>query len=224
MVCLFWTLWDSYCMLANLFSDMSSKSVWSGFDAKSHANTLCASSLNNTILTHVEDSWLFFPLELNSWNHQKYCAVGLADLKNRLQHAEATDGLEDLCHHLCTCSFTNRFKITNVMGQINNTCSKETQHCIDDKVSHSQLQYNCVHTALLALRGWGDWKKVLQVLERSDVKALNERQMMENEKDDILWVHMWGGGTTDNLDDERANADPLGSGILATAMKIWMIC
>jgi hypothetical protein len=47
---------------------------------------------------------------------------------------------------------------------------------------------------------------VLQVLERSDVRALNERQMTEKEKDDILRVRMRGGGTTDNLDDERALA------------------
>jgi len=47
---------------------------------------------------------------------------------------------------------------------------------------------------------------VLQVLEKSDVRALNERQMTEQEKDDILQVHMRGGGNTDNLHDERVIA------------------
>jgi hypothetical protein len=177
-----------------------------GFDAKSHANMLRTSSLDDTVPTHVEDSRLFLPSELNSRNRRKYCTAGLADLESRLRHAEATDALEDLRHHLRTRSFTNRFKIANVTGQINNTRSKEIQHCIDDKVCQSQLQYNRARAALLALRGRGDWEKVLQVLERSDVRALNERQMTEKEKDDILRVRMRGGGTTDNLDDERALA------------------
>jgi hypothetical protein len=114
--------------------------------------------------------------------------------------------LEDLRHHLHTCYFTNHFKIANVTGQINNTHLKGIQHRIDDKVHHSQLHYNHPRAALFALRGQGEWEKVLQVLEKSDVRALNERQMMEQEKDDILQVCMRGGGNTDNLDDERAIA------------------
>ena len=112
--------------------------------------------------------------------------------------------MEDLRHHLHTCYFTNHFKIANVTGQINNTRLKGIQHRIDDKVHHSQLHYNHPRAALFALRGQGEWEKVLQVLERSNVRALNERQMMEQEKDDIQWVHMRGGRNTDNIDDERA--------------------
>ena len=177
-----------------------------GFDAKSHANALQTQSCDNTVPADIEDSQLFLPSELSRHNRRKYCATGLADLEDRLRHAEATDALEDLRHHLRTRSFTNHFKIANVTGQINNTRSKGIQHRIDDKVHHSQLHFNRARTTLFALRGQGEWEKVLQVLEKSDVRALNERQITEQEKDDILRVRMRGGRNTDNLDDERAIA------------------
>ena len=56
------------------------------------------------------------------------------------------------------------------------------------------------------MREKGEWEQVLQVLHRSDVRALNERQMTEQEKDDIRRIRMRGGGPTDNLDDARAVA------------------
>jgi hypothetical protein len=176
-----------------------------GFDAKGHGHALFISR-SETLSTHVEDTHLFLPSELNERDRCRYCPAGLAGMENRLRYAEATDALEDLRHHLRTRSFTNRFKIANVTGQINNTRSRETQHRIDDKVRHSELQYSRARAALLVLRGKGEWEQVLQVLHRSDVRALNERQMTEQEKDDIRHIRMRGGGPTDNLDDARVVA------------------
>jgi hypothetical protein len=154
----------------------------------------------------VEDVCLFLPSELNDYDCHWYCPAGLASLENCLQYAEATDALEDLCHHLHTQSFTNRFKMTNVTGQINNTCSRETQNHIDDKVRQSQIQYCCMCTALLALRGKGEWEQVLQVLERLDVQASNKRQMTQQEKDVIERVHLQVGVNVDDIEDERVVA------------------
>jgi hypothetical protein len=59
------------------------------------------------------------------------------------------------------------------------------------------------------LRGKGEWEQVLQVLEvleRSDVQALNERQMTQQEKDDIEWVRLQVRVTMDGIEDERVIA------------------
>jgi hypothetical protein len=154
---------------------------------------------------HYHNVRLFLPSELNDCDRRWYCPSGLAGLENRLRYAEATDALENLHHHLRTHSFTNRFKIANVTGQINNTRSRETQNRIDDKVRQSQLQYCHARTALLALRGKGEWEQVLQVLERSDIRALNERQMTEQEKDDIERVRLRAGVTTDGSSHRRGS-------------------
>jgi hypothetical protein len=60
-----------------------------------------------------------------------------------------------------------------------------------------------MRTVLLALRGKGEWEQVLQVLERSDVRALNERQMTQQEKDDIEQVRLRVGVNVDDIEDER---------------------
>jgi hypothetical protein len=157
------------------------------FDPKSYGHASCKDA---TVSTYVEDSNLFLPSELNECDRRKYCPAGLAGLENRLRYAEATDVLEDLRHHLHTRSFTNRFKIVNITGQINNTRSREVQHHIDDRVRHSQVEYCRAHAALLVLRGKGEWEQVLQVLEKLDVRALNEREMTEQEKLDVQRVRM----------------------------------
>ena len=177
-----------------------------GFDSSNHRHSLPSAARNDTTPTAVEDVSLFLPSELNDHDHRRYCPAGLAGLENRLRYAEATDALEDLRHHLRTRSFTNRFKIANVTGQINNTRSRETQNRIDDKVRQSQIQYCRARTALLVLRGKGEWEQVLQVLERSDVRALNERQMTRQEKDDIERVRLRAGVNVDDIEDERVVA------------------
>jgi hypothetical protein len=74
------------------------------------------------------------------------------------------------------------------MGQIHNTHAQETQHHIDDKVQAAELQYCRARNTLLKLRGNGPWEESLKVLEQSDVRVLNEREMTAQEKEDIRRV------------------------------------
>jgi carboxypeptidase C (cathepsin A) len=135
--------------------------------------------------TNVENIKLYMPSELNPSNHRKFCPNGLASIEDRIQFAEASDSLEDLRHHLRTCSFANKFKITNVTGQIKNTCAWEVQHHINDKVQASELWYQCAQEALRTLCGPGDWETKLKVLMKSDVRALNEQELNRDEQDEV---------------------------------------
>ena len=134
---------------------------------------------------HVEDTKLYMPSDFSEPDRRKYCPGGLAGMEDRLRYAEASDSLETLRHHLRTRSFTNRFKVANVTGQIHNTRARETQHRIDDKVRVAELQYRRARDALLKLRGKGPWEDTLKVLEQSDVRALNERELTAQEREDI---------------------------------------
>lgn len=118
-------------------------------------------------------------------------------MEDRLRFAEASDSLENLRHHLRTRSFTNRFKIANVTGQIHNTRARETQHTIDDKVRTAELQYRRARAAVLTLRGPGEWEEVLQVLAQSDVRALNERELTAQEAEDIRKLRARAGVALD---------------------------
>lgn len=128
-----------------------------------------------------EDVILFMPSDLSAMDRRKYCSSGLPQLEDRLRYAEACDALEELRHQLRTRSFTNKFKVKNVTGQIKNTRAREVQHRIDDKVLTAELRYMRARAALVKLRGQGKWEERLQVLHRSDVRALNERQLNAQE-------------------------------------------
>jgi hypothetical protein len=133
-------------------------------------------------------------------------------MEDRLRYAEAMDALENLRHHLRTRSFTNRFKIANVTGQVHNTRARERQNQIDDKVRAAELQYCRARKALLELRGSGDWEKVLKVLHHSDVRALNERELNAQEREEIRRVRERGGGNLDTIDEERVIVTPAAVG------------
>jgi hypothetical protein len=179
-----------------------------GFDPKNSAHLERSASSNPTSTVHVEDCKLYMPSDLSDSQRRKYCPGGLAAMEDRLRHAEASDSLETLRHQLQTRSFTNRFKVANVTGQIHNTRARETQHRIDDKVRAAELQYRRARDALLKLRGNGAWEETLKVLEKSDVRALNERELTAQEKEEIRRVRERNGvvAEADDINAERVVA------------------
>lgn len=175
-----------------------------GFDHRDYASTRHTDVTATTL--HAENVTLYMPSELSISDRRKYCPNGLAALEGRIRYAEATDSLEMLRHHLRTRSFTNKFKIANVTGQVKNTRAREIQHRIDDRVRASELQYRRARVALKILRGPGDWENTLRVLEKSDVRALNERELTTQEKDEIQVLRQRLGTNTGDIDNERVVA------------------
>lgn len=154
-----------------------------GLDPSDITQTELLSCSARVASTNIEDSKLYMPSDLIALARRRYCPGGLPEMEQRLWHAQASDSLEDLWHHLRTRSFTNRFKIANITGQIHNTCTRESQHTIDDKVRVVELQYRRARDALFSLQGPGDWEDTLRVLAQGDVRALNERELTAHEKD-----------------------------------------
>lgn len=76
---------------------------------------------DNATHGHIEDYTLYMPSDLSKSDICRYCPNGLAILEDRIRFAEASDALETLHHQLHTRSFANKFKITNVTGQVKNT-------------------------------------------------------------------------------------------------------
>jgi hypothetical protein len=179
-----------------------------GFDPRNYTDTEHNDSTNSNIssTTAVENTKLYMPSELSASDRRKFCPNGLASVEDRIRFAEASDSLEDLRHHLRTRSFTNKFKIANITGQRKNTRAREVQHRIDDKVRASELQYRRAREALKKLRGAGDWEDKLKVLEKSDVRALNERELNREEQDEQYRLRQRLGIVVDDIQDERVVA------------------
>lgn len=150
-----------------------------GVDAQ-HLAHLARSSSHMSV--HIEDCKLFMPSDLSTQQRHEYCTPGLAEMEDRLRHAEAFDGLEDLRRHLRTRTFTNKFRVKNIWGQREGMRTREIQNHITDRVKSSQLQYTHARRAVLTLRGPGDWEDTLRVLHSANIRALNERSLTEAEK------------------------------------------
>ena len=76
---------------------------------------------------------------------------------------------------------TNRFKIKNVTGQRANTRARALQKHVDLKVNDAADKYRTARAAYLSLVGPGKWEETLCVLERADVRALNEQAVSDQE-------------------------------------------
>lgn len=156
---------------------------------------------------HVEDFLLYMPSDLSKRDMRKFCPNGLPALEDRLRYTEACDALEKLRHHLRTRSFTNKFKIANFTGQIKNTRAREAQARIDDRVNFAATTYRRARAAVKQLRGEGSWELKLQVLEQSNIRALNERKLTEQEKAEVVALHKANGVITSvDVEDECRRA------------------
>ncbi|KIM75537.1 hypothetical protein PILCRDRAFT_78724, partial [Piloderma croceum F 1598] len=118
------------------------------------------------------------------------CNPGLSDIEDRLCFAEAHDALDHL-------------------RQKHNTHACEVQNRIDDRVKTSQVQYCRARAAMVQLRGHGHWETTLQVLNQSDVRALNEHELTEQEKDDERRVRARSGKEMEDSEDEEEELEDI---------------
>jgi hypothetical protein len=101
-----------------------------------------------------------------------------------LRYGQAMDALNELRRQLRTRTCTNRFRIKNITGQRASTQARTMQKGIDGRVKLAAAKYRSAHAAHLALIGPGEWEKTLRELRPDDVRALNERALTEQEKED----------------------------------------
>jgi hypothetical protein len=125
---------------------------------------------------------LFLPSDiLDATKRAKACAVGLPAVEESLRVGEAREVLHALRQGLRTHTMTNRFRLRNCTGQRMLTRGQGILRHINVKIHKAKIRYCYVRNALKCLKGDGPWEKELAVLEDSDVRALNERALPEEE-------------------------------------------
>lgn len=131
----------------------------------------------------AESVQLWMPSELPIEDRRRACAEGLADVEARVREATAFDSLDDLRRNLFTRTYVNKWRGKNVSGQRRSTRARTLQHNVDMKVHEAKTRYRASRHALLALRGGGIWENALKELRDDDVRALNERSMTDQERE-----------------------------------------
>lgn len=151
---------------------------------------------------------LHLPSSLDSDTRTKVCSKHLVDAENQLRFAHLAASLDTLRSQLRTRAFGNRFKIKNITGQRKNTRARAWQRTIDKKILATKWNYRTARSAVLCLRGNGDWETTYRVLNDDDVVAYNERAMTLEEK-----LEREAARRASGLVEEEILAQPLGNGL-----------
>ncbi|KAJ7070279.1 hypothetical protein B0H15DRAFT_793705 [Mycena belliarum] len=133
---------------------------------------------------------LFMPSDIaDKVKRLKACPQQLADVEAELREGEGHEALETIRQGLRLRTMTNRFRVRNMTGQRALTRGQGVLRQNNVRIHKAKLRYRYARNALLRLRGNGEWERKLQVLEDSDIRALNERALTEEEKSQRETVH-----------------------------------
>jgi hypothetical protein len=148
---------------------------------------------------------IYLPSAIPADAREAVCVPGLVKQEEELRNAQAVEALRELRSGLRTRTFAHQFKRKLPSNQGMYTKSRTLTDGIEDRIRAASARYHTVRATLLQLRGPGDWETRLKVLEKSDVRGMNERAMNEEEKEDNRKARLLAGlgkdGNTYELDD-----------------------
>ncbi|KAJ7019525.1 hypothetical protein C8F04DRAFT_975501 [Mycena alexandri] len=163
----FRTMQKSYMPTLRRYLTPSQRAIWDADDKEPEATRL------------------FMPSDLSSAKARtEACAKGLPEVEARLRHGEAGEALDTLRHGLRTRTATKKFKVRNWSGQRALTRGQGILRHINIKIHASKLRYRYARQAVLKLKGHGEWEDRLRVLADEDIRALNERALTDEEKEE----------------------------------------
>ncbi|KAJ6461985.1 hypothetical protein C8R47DRAFT_993232 [Mycena vitilis] len=143
------------------------------------------------------------------------CVPGLVQHEDDLRNAQALEALGDLRSGLRTRMFANQFKRRLTSSQGSFTKSRTLTDSIEDRIRAAAARYRSARAALLQLRGAGDWEDVLKVLNKADIRGMNERAMNDEEKAEnkregrrqLSWIWYTSPSGSDTTADGKLHDD-----------------
>ncbi|KAJ7844576.1 hypothetical protein B0H13DRAFT_1908834 [Mycena leptocephala] len=129
---------------------------------------------------------IYLPSSIPADAREAVCVPGLVKQEDELRNAQAVEG----CVNYEVGVFTKSRTLTDG---------------IEDRIRAASARYRTARAALLLLRGPGDWETTLKVLEKGDIRGMNERAMNDEEKEENRKACLLAGlskdGNADELDD-----------------------
>ncbi|KAK7025589.1 hypothetical protein VNI00_015882 [Paramarasmius palmivorus] len=107
----------------------------------------------------------------------------LVSIEIRLREAQGSDALIKLQGHLRARSLVSMYRDRTVKSQSQYTRHRALEEQLQHRIEAACSTYRVARAALLRLQGPGDWMKVYQELKDKDVRAINERILCEQEKE-----------------------------------------
>ncbi|KAG6824234.1 hypothetical protein H0H92_007589 [Tricholoma furcatifolium] len=112
----------------------------------------------------------------------------VADMEERLHEGQASEALADLQRQLRIRTFANKFRNENASTQGTYTRMRTLQDQIETKIRTARDAYSVARDALLQLRGPGLWEQTYRVLQKEDIRSVNEHTVTQAEETAQQWA------------------------------------
>ncbi|KAK7032404.1 hypothetical protein VNI00_013152 [Paramarasmius palmivorus] len=109
----------------------------------------------------------------------------LVSIESRLREAQAAEALLKLQGHLRARSLVSMYRDRRAKSQAAYTRHRALEDQLTWRIQGACETYRAARASLLRLLGPGDWMKVFQELRDEDVRAINERLLCEQEKEQL---------------------------------------
>jgi hypothetical protein len=149
-------------------------------------------------LEKLEEVLLQLPHSLLA-SHIPLCdhTLTICDMEAQLRYAQAMDALEGLRRSIAVFQYLCNYRRTTARGQAMQTRTTTLIESARSKKDSFVARYRRARAAYLILKGSGDWEKILQVLDDSNVRSPANA---ENERTGegfrtLSWIYTISGAT-----------------------------
>lgn len=139
---------------------------------------------DDQVMSTPEHISLHLPSSLPLEKRASVCIPGLAEVEERLRFTQASEALSDLRCQLTKRTYASRYRTANISSQTHFTRFRELQVQTDTKIKAACLRYCVARLGLVHLQGKGEWEQKLQELHPEDIRGLNEKALVNEEKEE----------------------------------------
>ncbi|KAH9848497.1 hypothetical protein C2E23DRAFT_739298 [Lenzites betulinus] len=122
----------------------------------------------------LEDVILGLPSQIPVESRHATCAEGLVDMEMQLRDAQCRDSLQDLRNQLHVKQRLFTYKKLHVRHQGPNTRARADLAAQEARIRGAAAKYRRARSALLSLRGAGEWETEFRVLADKDIRCVQD--------------------------------------------------
>ncbi|KAK7032539.1 hypothetical protein VNI00_012937 [Paramarasmius palmivorus] len=128
-------------------------------------------------------------------------------LEDKLRHAYAHEAIDDLTDHLCSRTVAYAHSTRQPASQGAYTKTRAFRDQIESRVKSSEISYKRHRASLYALRGPGEWEKVLRELRPEDIRAMGERTLLAEEQETFRQAQKLAGISEKEIEEALFGAE-----------------
>jgi hypothetical protein len=144
---------------------------------------------------------------LDSVIRAKVCLQKVCDIEAELRYAQLMEALSNLRQQLRQRVYVGKLKTKNRSGQAYYLRSNVFLSQVDGRIRSFRAQYDTACSALLVLRGEGDWSKIYRELKAEDVRGITQNAASLEEAEELRRTRRLAGLSEEAREGEGDEMD-----------------